>query len=685
MKKKLFYFFIILLATIFIKGVKITAKEYCYIYTDNNLTDTIELPFYYYNLTRTITYPNASLPIINYNKKTTLIDSQTKCNQIEEKIAYNYNALSSANTIYYSNDNLSLSNEALFNKSKFTVDGSKIKGLSTQIDEEPPIITGYEKQYTTNIDYPLTLEFLLKTFSAYDNFDGNISSNIKIEYEEYTQNISKIGTYPVIISIEDLSSNKTSLTFYIQIVDTTPPTIIGKDNYTTALSSPITVEEIKNNLTASDNTNDDLSSQIFSCQDNYSSNIEKPGTYSIYFCVYDKSENLSPPIKITVDLKDNIPPVIEGLNTYTSYMSSPISTKEITYSLAAADNGNDVSTSIFISQDNYSSSLNIPGEKNIYFQAMDEYNNISLPFKVTINLIDNIKPQIFGLNNFKSYSSSPLTITHLKQQLSIIDNVDGNISSSLSILDDSYSLNINNTGTYYITFQATDSSFNKSEEFKITIENIDDVPPYFQGPNNLTYKIDKKDDIQIILSKYVAIDNIDGSLTFEVLDDTYSSSIQTGTFYITLKAIDSSNNTSIPFIVTIDVVEELLTINEISLFLQTSSLTPISLINKLINIPKSYTILEDTYTPNYANEGTYQIKYKVNDDSIIIANITTFNSNITLTQKEQKKETFFSKIKHFFINLFDSIKNFFQSLFIKQLINNRNHITFSSKTNTSFF
>ena len=113
----------------------------------------------------------------------------------------------------------------------------------------------------------------------------------------------------------------------------------------------------------------------------------------------------------------------------------------------------------------YSNFQNSTGEKYIYLQAMDESLNISKEFKITINLIDDIPPQIFGLNTYDSYLSSPLSISHIKQQLTVLDNIDGNITNNLEIINDSYSNNINKKGTYFLTFVVKDASNNISENF----------------------------------------------------------------------------------------------------------------------------------------------------------------------------------------------------------------------------
>lgn len=664
-KKTLFIFTILFLNFLFTNKT-ITAKEYCNIFEDNKLKETIEMPFYFYTITQEIDL-TTSMPTFNHNYTKQLIDSQTKCESIDVIVHFPLDPTNNIIKIYdYTKDPYSDSIYAgiIFQNAKLTKDKSKINGYSTIIDEEPPYFNGYKEYYKTNIDNPINLNILLATISAYDKRDGNITNKITIEYSDYENNLKKAGTYSTILSVIDNANNKTSITFYIEIIDSTPPTITGINTYTSHLSSPLKIEEIKNNLKATDNTQIDLTSQIYTCEDYYSQNKNLTGIYNIFFCVYDKANNLSSPYEVKIEVKDDIAPVIEGLNYYTSKLSSPITVKEISYSLTAIDNGIDVSNSIFISNDYYTNYQNTLGEKNIYFQAMDTANNISKPFKVTINLIDDIPPQIFGLNTYTSYLSSPLSLTYLKQQLTVLDNFEGNISNNLEIIEDSYSNNINKKGTYSITLKALDSSNNISETFKINITNIDDIPPSITGPSNLTYSINNKPSLSNILSQYKAEDNIDQNLKITVSDDSYSSSLTTGTYYLNLNSTDSSNNTNIPFNIKIDIVDIILNLNELSLYLPTNKLLTIQQINKLINLNENYTILENTYTPNYNKEGNYKIQYALENETKIALNITTFiqkEEQITKV-KIQKKETFLTKMKSFFSKTTKKIKNLFKKI-----------------------
>lgn len=666
MIKKTLCFCLILTIYFLLKGQNISAKETCYFFVNNDFHSSIDLPFYYHELTRE-TSTSSSMPQFSYKKSTTIIDSLTKCESIKKTIINSTLIANKLEFAHYTKTIPQTSEEDFFWEAKFKQNNAVVTGQGKRFDEEAPELLGINSQYISNIDNPIDLEHLITTFSAYDNFDGNISHNIKIEHDDYSSNTTKMGEYLVIISSEDSSKNKISCPFYIKVIDTTPPIISGKNEFTSYLSAPINIDYIKKSLTISDNSNIDLSSQIFVCDDTYSSNKNLIGKHKLYFCAYDYSNNLSNNFLVEVTVEDDIPPIIEGLDYYASYMSSPLTIQEILYSVAASDNNKDISSSIFITRDLYSKFQSTPGEKQIYIQAMDEYQNTSKEFKITINLIDDIPPQIFGLNIYDSYLSSPISLSHIKQQLSVIDNVDGNITSKIEITNDSYTNSINKKGLFYITFIAKDSSKNTSEDFRISINNIDDVKPYFYGPENLIYQVNEKPPLDVILEQYTAIDNNDNEIGFEILSDTYSDSIKTGDFFISLSCTDSSANKSMPFSIKVTVVEELIKTNEITLYLPTSTFLTNEEITSLLNLSSSYILLENTYSENYSFEGTYTIKYKLPNNDLLEVSITTFNveNSEEIPTQETKKETLITKIKRFFQKIFDFFKNLFNCIILK--------------------
>ncbi len=664
--KKFFYIFMFYILCALFSQVNIEAIEYCNLFLNNELIETVELPFFLYKNSVTYTITDFSLPIISTSSDYTIIDSSTRCNCINKNIENN-NENPIANKTYYDYTKEKYKKLPDYNEvhlSKINKNGI-LKGFSSYEDIEPPYFSGYKEKYTTNINNPIDLKLILNQITAYDERDGNLTNKINIEFNSYDNNKDKLGTYTVMLNVIDSSNNKASITFYIEIIDNTPPIIEGKDEYDSYLSNILTLQTIQSNLTVKDNVYKNMESQLYVCEDNYSVNKKKLGTYTVFFCVYDLSNNLSSPFKVTINVKNDIKPIIEGANYYTSKLSNPLTITEIMYSLAASSNGKDISSSIYVQKDNYSNFLNTLGEKTIYFQAMDESNNISDPFKVTVNLIDDISPQIFGLDTYNSYLSNPLSLTYLKQQLTVLDNYDGNITHKLEIIDDSYTTNINKLGTYYIFFQASDSSSNVSEIFKIKITNIDDIPPTIIGPSSLSYLLKDKPSINNILLEYKVKDNIDLDLEILIGDDnTYNEKVELGTYYLSLYSVDKSNNRSAPLKIKIDIVDKLLNLNELTLYLPTSNLLTIEEISTLVNINEEYILIEDTYTPNYYAIGSYTITYELTDSTIIKLIVKTYNEMISIKEvnKEEtktilKKETFFSKIKSFFLKIISFFKN----------------------------
>lgn len=650
MFKKLLFCLLFIFAIYLTNETTSKALKTCHFYIDNIYTSSTNIPFYFYeNITHLS--PN-SFPITKYKSTYTYIETIEQCESIEKQITNN--------TLYsYSDFILYSDSSELYATSIFKTKGT-LKAYGSLEDKLPPVFNGYKELYKTNIDSPIPLETILKSITALDETDGDITNKIEIIYENYSANTHRIGVYTIMLSVHDSLNNKSTLTIHIDIEDTTPPLIDGVQDYISYLSEPLNIEQIKAQTLVTDNYYKNLEKELYVCEDTYSQNKHKPGIYYVFLCVNDLSNNYSTPFKTTIEVKDDIKPIIEGLDYYTTSISSPISIQEIMYSLAASDSNIDISENIYILEDYYSSYKNTLGEKHIFFEVNDSYGNLSSPFKVTINLIDDIPPSIFGLNTFTSFLSHPYSSSYIKQQLTALDNYDNNITHLLEIIEDTYTQNINNKGTYYLILQVQDSSNNFSSPFKITIENIDDISPFITGVKELEYELENKPAIeQIILENYIVSDNIDQNLKIEIVNDTYSSSLTTGGYYIELTCIDSSNNICVPFQAKINIVETLIDIKEAFLYLPTDTLYSLETINNLINIPDEYNLIEDTYTPNYLQEGQYTIIYQVNSKTNIEITIETFKP---ATKEEIKKETFIDKLKRFFKSIINFIKNIFISI-----------------------
>ena len=180
--------------------------------------------------------------------------------------------------------------------------------------------------HTTNFDQDLigtTISDLLK-------IDGVIDIPILNADEEYT--------------FEIIATKK----------DEKTPVINGfEGTLTTNVNSPITIDEIKSYLSAEDEIDGDLTDKIKIEEDNYTSNCNVVGKYSIVFSVQDNSKNKAT-LTIYVQVSDLSDPVIEGDDEIITYISSPITNEEILNLYTAKDDydGN-LTNSIKFSKNTY--------------------------------------------------------------------------------------------------------------------------------------------------------------------------------------------------------------------------------------------------------------------------------------------------------------------------------------------
>lgn len=261
----------------------------------------------------------------------------------------------------------------------------------------------------------------------------------------------------------------------VDITDTMSPVIEGYDGtITTDVHSPITLDEIKGYLRAKDEIDGDLTKKITIEYDGYSDNKEIIGTYSIVFSVKDQSGNKAE-LTIYVEVLDLDSPIINGPETIDTYISNPLSTDEILQQYTSTDryDGN-ITDNIKIIRNTFETiDKNKPSKSEIILKVEDSSGNKTTK-KIVINLIDDVKPLISGDATYTKCYDVTLTIDQILSNLTAYDNVDGNISDKILVLEDNYSENPTKLGTYTISTCVKDEANNTSNIFVITV-NIKDL------------------------------------------------------------------------------------------------------------------------------------------------------------------------------------------------------------------
>ena len=177
-------------------------------------------------------------------------------------------------------------------------------------------------------------------------------------------------------------------------IDTTPPSFKSLyEEFFVSMDTQKDLEHFSKYISAYDTVDSQIIPEIIF--DDYTDNYNIPGSYNIIYSACDKSNNCSKYIQ-TINVIDDIPPIIDGITQIDSYMSNPLSIFQIGNMLKAMDNyDGDISSAITLKDAYYNT--NFPGVYYAYFSITDSSGNqISSPHKVTINYIDDVIPVIEG-------------------------------------------------------------------------------------------------------------------------------------------------------------------------------------------------------------------------------------------------------------------------------------------------
>lgn len=477
MKKFLFILSLSLFFTFF-NTTKTNAQSGTCIFKQQNTTHQIDTPFYWYEVTKESLFSDTLQNTINYTHTSYLIETKDQCNSLNNtsptytQPLYN-NYLNNKTVNYYFNIDLLNNSQELFNKSleKFLVpnlvntSGFAITATYISLDDLPPVIATDTINSTiiANVNEKIDVNEIKKKITAYDENDGIVE--VKIEEDNYTPNYKKLGTYTLMFIATDNSGNTSTLTINIKIIDTTPPIIKGQKTLNSYMSNPLTIEQIMETLTISDNYDTNLKT-LQLVQDTYSSNKQKEGDFTISFSATDNSNNKSDTYLLTIKTIDDIPPTIQGSASYTIDIKNQLDISTINNQLTIKDNI-DTNPTLEIISNTYTSNYFKVGVYQISFIAKDKNNNETSPFIVNIITKDNDKPLFYISQKFIGVdSSNEIKIEDLINIITEINNININEIEDIQILENTYNNNYSIDGTYSIKLECK-----KSDNSKIILES----------------------------------------------------------------------------------------------------------------------------------------------------------------------------------------------------------------------
>lgn len=190
-----------------------------------------------------------------------------------------------------------------------------------------------------SVDSPTPLSEIKGRYSAYDNVDKDITSNIVFE-TNYDETNNKLGKYYIMATVSDNAGHETVAIDYIIVKDFTAPTIsLNEDTIYVDVHTEFTSTQalehfiVTDNYTATDNIKKVVTS------DTYSNNYNTVGTYSISCYAVDEGGNKSETKTLTIVVRDQIKPTISlkaGGDTVVS--DHVLSDSEILALLEVSDN-----------------------------------------------------------------------------------------------------------------------------------------------------------------------------------------------------------------------------------------------------------------------------------------------------------------------------------------------------------
>ena len=389
---------------------------------------------------------------VQYIKFRADIQKKEGSNLYLDVIAYNYFLIEYSDTFSLSNTNV-----------------SELMYKGPNLDNYQ--ILGGEARYVTYMSNPIDFSVIDSYVEAYDNYDGHLTNKKVIEKNEYDEN-NKAGIYNVNYSAIDKAGNKGTFNLQIHLIDDVKPEISGNSKYVIGHNQGFTLDKIKENLTAIDNNDGDITNKITVKSEDFSTNEAIPGNYTAVFEVKDNAENTTTyTVNINVYNADTEAPEFDGQFTFNVNSDEIMTLDDILEYITAYDNEDgDVTDSITVEYDEYSDNLDKIGKYTVTLSVSDESGNKATQI-VTINVIDKVSP-IFMFNSKNIYVEvGTASIESIALALQKTNNM---FDSDYEVIYDEFSENKNNPGSYRVIYKNGTSEIRVNVNVEKELFNINE-------------------------------------------------------------------------------------------------------------------------------------------------------------------------------------------------------------------
>ncbi len=186
--------------------------------------------------------------------------------------------------------------------------------------------------------------------------------------------------------------------------------------------------------------------------------------------------------------------------------------------------------------------FSISGFNGVQLEEGDTYTGYEAYIQGSI--VDTESPYFTSANKVISYVDSPITINDIQSSLTAYDGIDGDVSASITLVNDNYTANTSVLGTYQCEFSVTDLAGNSTNVI-IDVQVVDVLKPVFSNIGVVQAVYPNVYTTEDILSMLYASDNYDGDISSSIVfvDGNYLENSSTvGIYYMNFEVFDSSGN-----------------------------------------------------------------------------------------------------------------------------------------------
>lgn len=318
------------------------------------------------------------------------------------------------------------------------------------LDDTVPDIDG-QAYYSTTYDAVISEASIRANLSVWDAVDGDITDQIILVSDEYTPNSDTVGSWDITYSVTDSSDNTSTFVVTVVVFDNAAPVITGGlSSYSVSYTQTFNTTNMLIEHTATDDHDGAVPVTIKS--NNYTANKTVPGTYQIVLKSVDSSNNETTKT-ITINVIDDIAPVITAPATITKDATTSLTLQQILAQVSAADaiNGNVTSNVQVVTNEYAGKSMSI-GSWNIIVRAFDESGNHASK-TITIDVVDELPGVWYVVDGFflKVSPTVQLTIENIVETLVIAEELTPAEANTVSVIADNYSSNYSTVGNYNVT------------------------------------------------------------------------------------------------------------------------------------------------------------------------------------------------------------------------------------------